>query len=304
MSIIHQLPIPPKNKTGWPWAQESSVWTRTVSSDFLWPKITVVTPSYNQGTFLEETMRSIILQEYPNLEWFVIDGGSTDKSLSLIEKYSPFIDFWVSESDKGQSHALNKGFSRASGDLFCWLNSDDVWLPNTLKEMAYWFRQGYEFVSADTHFIDAQGSFLRKSTNWQRENTLFDLLCLWKEDVSPPQPAMFFSRHLFLEVGPIEESLNFTMDFDLWIKMARHCQLLYVNQVWSLSRVHPEAKGVKASKKFVQEGQFLVKKALEKESWAFRWRYWWVKHTSKGHMARYVPSLIIRFVRWLKRQSL
>ena len=101
-----------------------------------WPKISIVTPSYNQGEFIERTIRSVLLQGYPNLEYIIIDGGSTDRSVELIGKYEPFIRYWVSEPDKGQSNAINKGFQHASGGIFAWLNSDDIYLPGALVAVA------------------------------------------------------------------------------------------------------------------------------------------------------------------------
>src|SRR5213592_2149932 len=121
------LPAPPWGKSGWPWTVESPQLTDTRPDGYPWPRISIVTPSYNQGQFIEETIRSVLLQGYPNLEYIVIDGGSTDESIAILRKYEKWIAHWVSERDKGQSEAINKGFAQATGEIFAWLNSDDVY---------------------------------------------------------------------------------------------------------------------------------------------------------------------------------
>src|SRR5262245_43472888 len=126
---LAELPPPPSAKTGWPWTEESRRLSNRTTEDRAWPRISVVTPSFNQGKFIEETIRSILLQGYPNLEYIVIDGGSTDNSLEVIKRYSPWLSYWVSEKDRWQSHAINKGMSHATGDIVAWLNSDDLYLP-------------------------------------------------------------------------------------------------------------------------------------------------------------------------------
>src|SRR5688572_24844846 len=133
---LAQMPPPPPEKTGWPWTEESPQLPDTMPNGQPWPKITIVTPSYNQGQFLEETIRSVLLQGYPNLEYIIMDGGSTDGSVDIIRKYEPYIAYWVSTTDRGQSHAINKGFSLATGHLMGWLNSDDVYAPNALMSIA------------------------------------------------------------------------------------------------------------------------------------------------------------------------
>ena len=123
---------PPPEKTRWPWTQ-SDVRPAPTSESFAWPRVTVVTPSFNQGAFIEETIRSVLLQDYPNLEYLIVDGGSTDSTLEVIKAYEPWIDYWVSERDRGQTHAINKEFARATGEILAWLNSDDTFEPLAIR---------------------------------------------------------------------------------------------------------------------------------------------------------------------------
>src|SRR5215831_6523303 len=115
-----ELPPAPAGKSGWPWTEETSALADQNEDGINWPRISIVTPSYNQGQFLEETIRSVLLQNYSNLEYIVIDGGSSDNSAEIIRKYEPWLTHWVSEKDDGQSHAINKGFQRVTGDLVAW----------------------------------------------------------------------------------------------------------------------------------------------------------------------------------------
>jgi len=130
---LNELPSPPAEKTGWPWTEESQQLPNKMADGSEWPKISIVTPSYNQGEFIEETIRSVLLQGYPNLEYIVIDGESIDNSVEIINKYSPWIAHWVSEQDRGQSDAINKGFAVSSGQICAYLNSDDLFLPEAFK---------------------------------------------------------------------------------------------------------------------------------------------------------------------------
>src|SRR4030095_2867904 len=129
---LTKLPPPPPGRTGWPWTEESLRFPGPTAATHSWPRITVVTPSFNHGRFIEETIRSILLQSYPNIEYFVLDGGSTDNTVEIIEKYSPWIDFWVSEPDRGQSAAINRGLRMGSGSHATWINSDDMLCKNAL----------------------------------------------------------------------------------------------------------------------------------------------------------------------------
>jgi glycosyltransferase involved in cell wall biosynthesis len=127
-----ELPASPLGRRGWPWTEESPQVPDTMPDGRPWPKVTIVTPSYNQGQFIEESMRSVLLQGYPDLEYIVIDGGSSDDSVDKIRRYEQWLEFWVSEPDSGQSNAINKGWRRSRGDVIAWLNSDDIYAPSAL----------------------------------------------------------------------------------------------------------------------------------------------------------------------------
>src|SRR5467141_2605988 len=133
---LAELPPPPAGRSGWPWTQETQSLPSGRADSSPWPRISIVTPSYNQGEFIEETIRSILLQGYPDLEYIVMDGGSTDGSVNIIKKYERWLAYWISENDRGQVHAINKGFSRASGVIYNWINSDDSLRPGALGFIA------------------------------------------------------------------------------------------------------------------------------------------------------------------------
>lgn len=138
-TVIDQVPtrqIPViANRTGWPWRATAAPFPRTMSNGAPWPKLTIITPSYNQAAFLEETIRSVQLQGYPNLEYMVLDGGSTDGSVEIIRKYESHLAYWVSERDRGQAHAINKGLERATGELVGWVNSDDMYVEGAFRHV-------------------------------------------------------------------------------------------------------------------------------------------------------------------------
>lgn len=207
-----------------------------------YPRISVVTPSYNQGPLIEETLRSIHDPGYPNLEHIVIDGGSTDQSVEIIERYADKLAFWVSEPDGGQTHALRKGFEKATGDILCWLNSDDLYRPNTLFEVARTMEEKPEarFLYGDSMWVTLDGDVIRpkKEHGWNRFIWMYDHNFF-------PQPSTFWRRDLYEQVGGLDESFDLAMDGDLFIRFADVTKPIHVRSVWSHMRYYPEQKNVR-----------------------------------------------------------
>ena len=203
------------------------------------PRISVVTPSYNQARFLGETLASVHAQNYPNLQHIVIDGGSTDGSVEIIRSYADRLDHWVSEPDEGQTHALVKGFARANGDILCWLNSDDLFEPGALHEVAAFFaaNPAARAVYGDALLIDIEG----RPINLKREHPFSRFIWLFDYNYLP-QPSTFWRRDLYEEVGGLDPSFDLAMDADLWIRFAEVTQLLHCPRVWSRMRLYPEQK--------------------------------------------------------------
>jgi glycosyltransferase involved in cell wall biosynthesis len=206
-----ELPAAPSGRTGWPWTEETDPAVYERRAD--WPRISIVTPSFNQAPFLEETIRSVLLQNYPNLQYLVIDGGSTDGSVEIIQKYAPWIDYWVSELDRGQSHAINKGLEHCDGEWFNWLNSDDYLVRGALSSMAL-------AVVSSRGAIVIVGELLELGVD-SRETTAPDFATdkgLVESLVNHRlrQPAMFYRR---AAVECIDENLHLAMDFALWAKL-------------------------------------------------------------------------------------
>ncbi len=203
------------------------------------PKISIVTPSYNQGRFLEETILSVLGQQYPDLEYIVIDGGSTDNSVELIKKYEPHLAHWVSESDRGQAHAINKGFKMATGEIMAWINSDDFYLPGTLAFVA----RRLDMMKPELlfgnclHFVhdqpSAHGSDVR-SEHGRRDLRLADYII---------QPSAFWTREAWLRTGLLDESLHFGFDWE-WFIRARKVGVAFKPEDRYLSayRIHDDHK--------------------------------------------------------------
>lgn len=207
------------------------------------PLVSIITPSFNQAQFLEETIRSVLDQDYPCIEYILIDGGSADGSLEVIQRYAGRLARWVSEPDRGQTDAINKGFAWANGEILAWLNSDDTYLRGAVGEAVDYLVTHPEagMVYGDANLIDKDGQvigrFPAKQTDYRR---------LRRGYVHIPQQASFFRASLWKRVGPLDPTFFFAMDYDLWIRLARLAPMHYTPRLWANFRLHSGGKSVVA----------------------------------------------------------
>ncbi len=226
-------------------------------------RFSIITPSYNQGTYLEETIQSVINQDYKNFEFFIIDGGSNDQSLDIIKKYSQQIDFWVSEKDEGQSHAINKGMARASGDILIWINSDDQLVAGALQKVAQYFLRNptVDVVHGKTILFSVETNSLVKGAN---EKFLPEQ---YLAGMAFPQPSAFIRRSAMLTVCPrLNPSLHYGMDYDLFAQLFLNGNFLSVPDVFSKYRLHSSSKTVLTNQSFAEDWQqifCMVLKAID-----------------------------------------
>jgi len=204
------------------------------------PTVTIVTPSLNQARFLEATIDSVLNQDYQEIEYIVVDGGSKDGSVGIIGKYEKQMAYWVSEADTGQANAINKGFRKATGEIFAWLNSDDMLAPSAAKIAAYYLMKYPEVgvVYGDRLHIDAQGNVIGINQCPSYDQGMF------KRNFTLPQETVFFRKELFEEVGGLDESLHFAMDFELWCKTSKVTHMRHIPMFMGYFREHEDAKSV------------------------------------------------------------
>ena len=216
--------------------------------------VSVVTPSYNQAAYLEQTLRSVLDQGYPELEYLVVDGGSTDGSLDIIRRYAGRLAWWTSEPDRGQAEAINKGMQRARGEIVAWLNSDDLYLPGAVAGAvkAFAARPQAVMVYGNTRAIDAAGRTLNVLR--YRQWGLDDLLCY--QIIG--QPAVFMRRTAFEAAGGLDPSYHFMLDHQLWIKIALQGEMVHVEQEWAAGRYHAQAKNRAQAVGFAREAYRLL----------------------------------------------
>jgi glycosyltransferase involved in cell wall biosynthesis len=225
-------------------------WQRVTEPSSTWPRISVVTPSFNQGRFLRETLASVHSQEYPNLEHIVIDGGSTDESREILVEYDPLLAYWVSESDDGQTDAIARGFARATGDIFCWLNSDDIFTPGALLGVGEAFRDRPEiqFLYGNALWIDADGAFIKE----KREQSFSRFVICWDHNFIP-QPSTFWRADLYRRAGGVDRSFNLAMDADLWLRMAEISRPIHLSRPLSKMRFYGEQKNTRMREQSLDE---------------------------------------------------
>jgi glycosyltransferase involved in cell wall biosynthesis len=237
--LIEQLPQLPAGKTGWPWTKESKSLPPLMPNGKPWPKISIVTPSYNQGQFLEETIRSVLLQNYPNLEYIIMDGGSTDNSVEIIKKYAPWLTYWVSEKDNGQAAAIKKGFDLTKGDILGWLNSDDYLMSSALDKSANAFalQPDAELLVGGGIVVNETGRLLRKYYSFPQS---FDSLISGGQFFM--QMSSFWKREAYYAVGGLDPSLRFCFDYDLFLHLAKRRTPKGIEAILSAFRLHDQSK--------------------------------------------------------------
>ncbi len=237
-----------------------------------WPKITIVTPSYNQAEYLEETILSVLNQRYPNLEYMVIDGGSNDGSVEIIKKYEAHLSYWVSEKDSGQVDAINKGLSRATGDIVAFLNSDDVYLPGTLIKIVETFKN-----RPDVHWISAPSlRFAADRVIPEGRHKIKEDKVHWLLACHLAQPSTFWRKSVMDKMGILDPKFHFALDYEYWLRF------IFVGGYWvhflerplSGYRYHDDSKTVALQERFRQEEKKLYDKYVPMLSRFDQWRFW------------------------------
>jgi glycosyltransferase involved in cell wall biosynthesis len=212
--------------------------------------VSIVTPSYNQSRFIEDTIQSVLSQGYPQIEYLVVDGASTDGTVDIIRRYEHKLAWWVSESDQGQTDAINKGFARATGEILAWLNSDDIYEPGAVSAAVSYLQQHPDvgMVYGDCKYINENGEvigkFKSRQTSYRRIRRGYNHI---------PQQTMFFRAGLWKQVGPLDPSFHYAMDYDLWTRIARRSEIKYVPQTWAGFRLHTSGKTIMADDRFWPE---------------------------------------------------
>src|SRR6266403_137373 len=258
-TLVSVAEHPWPNLQHWPWRFQSPVVPAKMPSGKSWPRISIVTPSYQQGEFIEQTIRSVLMQGYPNLEYIVVDGGSTDYTQTVLRRYSCELDVCISEADGGQADAINKGFQRSTGEILAWLNSDDMHLPTTLVEVAMAFETAERLNSMqpvdlvcgrallysenDAAIVhEHRNKFARGISKLPLEINDFNL---WEKSAAFfYQPEVFFTRRAWSKAGSsLNPLLHYALDYDLWIRMAKHDAYLYsTDACLAIFRFHDKQK--------------------------------------------------------------
>jgi glycosyltransferase involved in cell wall biosynthesis len=260
-------------------------------SSLAWPKICIITPSFNQGHFIEATIQSVLGQGYPDLEYIVIDGGSTDDTIEILKKYQDQLK-WVSEKDRGQSDAINKGFRQATGDVVALINSDDTYTPGAFHAVGEYFARHPEtyWLTGWCHTIDVQGNEIRQAVTAYKKFWL-----LWRsyrvlqvlDYIS--QPATFWRKEVIEKIGPFDERLHYAMDYDYSLRVGKQYKLSVLPRYLANFRIHPSSKaGASAHAQF--DADLEIARSHTSSSALLKLHHW--------HNA-----LVVRIYRWILARS-
>jgi glycosyltransferase involved in cell wall biosynthesis len=258
-----------------------------------YPRISIVTPSFNQARFIERTLHSVLSQDYANLEYIVMDGGSRDGSAEIIARHADRLAHWESQPDRGQSHAINKGFARATGEILGWLNSDDWLEPGALARVAQeatCFPDAGAFVG-EGRVVDLGG---RVCLHKKPGELSFEAFCRWLDGDFFMQPACFFRRSAWEASGPLDEDLHMSLDLDLWLRMVRRVPFRAVDQWLATSLRHPDAKTRAQRSEMFAEALIVIIKAGGEA--AVRQRLTMMASAARTIEARSRPSAVGRLM--------
>ncbi len=211
--------------------------------------VSIITPSYNQAAYLEQTILSVLNQDYAPIEYIVVDGASKDASVEIIKKYADRLAYWVSEKDGGQAEAINKGFARATGEIIAWLNSDDYYLEGAVSAAVKIFEANPDVVLVYGNMLAVDEHGKTFNTLTYKQLTLEDLLCF--QIIG--QPAVFMRRSALQKTNSLDATFHFLLDHFLWIQLAQHGRILHANQTWAAARYHAEAKNRAKAAEFGRE---------------------------------------------------
>ncbi len=262
LSDICKFPAPPAGKRDWPWQSDAPVSPDTFVDAAHGPTISIVTPSFNQGAFLEESIRSVLLQSYPHIEYIIIDGGSNDGSVEIIRQYAPWLAFWTSEPDQGPADALRRGFALARGEILAYLNADDVYMPRAVETAVSVFHDdpGLALVHGDSLIINASGETIGHKHG--RDGAYLSYFLRMMNPIS--QPSAFWRRADYEVVGGVDSTLHHVFDYDLWSRMVLPGgQIKHVPADLSLFRIHAASKTRQSRVPFAQERLGLIPKYLQ-----------------------------------------
>lgn len=280
------LPAAPPDKSGWPWTEASLPLPTKMPDGSPWPKVSIVTPSYNQAQYLEETIRSVLLQGYPNLEYIIIDGGSTDGSVEIIKKYEPWLTYWVTEPDRGQSQAINKGFARSTGEIMAWINSDDYYASGAFYKVVNAFKDTL-WVAGNCYVINKDGTI-----DYPKGQAVISME-QWLLHNLQIQPNVFWRRSLWMSSGGVDEAMHFSFDYDLWLKFSEFQMYpLWIDEYIAYYRIHKESKTGSGRKPFEVEDQIVFRRHRNKITKKDQFRVWKLRQErlASRHLSSYDQS--------------
>ena len=251
VSLNKQFPCPPIECHGWPWDETYFRCQSKKNDSAQWPKVSIITPSFNQGQYLEETIRSVLLQDYPNLEYLILDGGSSDNSIEIIQKYEQWLSFWVSEPDGGQADAINTGMQKSTGEYIGWLNSDDLLYPSAIRRVVEAFRcdRDAELIFGDVE----QGQNLQQGIYVLRGEQIEFSEMLRTLRVPSPQQGCLWKRSVIKRIGPLDQRWQVVLDREFFTRAAEKCRVRHLPGILGFFRNHEHSKSISQKRQWLVE---------------------------------------------------